>query len=107
MKKRLRKKRRLCEFKETGFEVTARFESWLSVDAGYCYDFVDQIIEVAEKNDLSVGGGYARDIRFVVATKKKYSRTPRESIEPVIAVLRAFNEVTEIRVGQEFDLNHD
>lgn len=59
MKKRLRKKKHLGEFKELGFEVRGDLRPGLSnhdIDA-----FVDRLIEVVEGRSLAFGGGAGRD----------------------------------------------
>jgi uncharacterized protein len=56
MKKRLRKKRRLCEFREFGFKVGFRFSGQL--DTKSRNDLLDRFIEYAiENNGLQFGGG--------------------------------------------------
>jgi uncharacterized protein YggL (DUF469 family) len=59
MKKRLRKKKHLGEFKELGFEVRGDLRPGLSgndIEA-----FVDRLIDVVEARSLAFGGGAGRD----------------------------------------------
>ena len=59
MKKRLRKKKHLGEFKELGFEVRG------DLRPGLCGNdleaFVDRLIDVVEARSLAFGGGAGRD----------------------------------------------
>jgi hypothetical protein len=59
VKRRLRKKKRLGEFKELGFEVRGDLRPGLvsaDLDA-----FVDRLIDVIEARQLAFGGGAGRD----------------------------------------------
>ncbi len=59
MNKRLRKKKRVGEFKEFGFELRADLRPGLvgvELDA-----FVDRLIDVVEARKLGFGGGAGRD----------------------------------------------
>jgi uncharacterized protein YggL (DUF469 family) len=62
MNKRLRKKKRVGEFKELGFELLG------DLRPGICDDdidaFVDRLIVVVEARKLGFGGGGGRDGKF-------------------------------------------
>lgn len=59
MNKRLRKKKRVGEFKELGFELLGDLRPGL---AGADLDaFVDRLIDVVEARKLGFGGGAGRD----------------------------------------------
>lgn len=65
MKKRLRKKLRLGEFSELGFELRVTLAANLSESAQE--DAIDAFIEAAiESRDLAVGGGFADAWNFFV-----------------------------------------
>jgi len=59
MNKRLRKKKRVGEFKELGFELLGDLRPGISNDDTDA--FVDRIIVVVEARNLGFGGGDGRD----------------------------------------------
>jgi len=59
MKKRLRKKKRIGEFKEFGFEVRGDLRPGASGDD--IEAFVDRLIDVVEARSLAFGGGAGRN----------------------------------------------
>jgi hypothetical protein len=59
MKKRLRKKKRVGEFKELGFEVRGDLRPGLSGDD--IEAFVDRLIDLVAARSLAFGGGAGRD----------------------------------------------
>lgn len=62
MKKRLRKKKRVGEFKELGFELLGDLRPGISNDS--IDAFVDRLIVVVEARKLGFGGGGGRDGKF-------------------------------------------
>ena len=59
MKKRLRKKKHLGEFKELGFEVRGDLRPGLS--GNDLEAFVDRLIDIVDARSLAFGGGAGRD----------------------------------------------
>lgn len=59
MNKRLRKKKRVGEFKELGFELRGNLRPAISDDE--IEAFVDRLIDVVEARELAFGGGAGRD----------------------------------------------
>jgi hypothetical protein len=59
MNKRLRKKKRVREFKELGFELLGDLRPGISNDD--IEAFVDRLIDIVAKRKLAFGGGAGRD----------------------------------------------
>lgn len=87
MKKRLRKKLRVGEFSELGFELRITLAAGLSeIEREDAIDaFIAQAIEA---NELAVGGGYGEVWNFFVTRAGVGSVTPSER-EAVVAWLEA------------------
>ncbi len=62
MKKRLRKKKRVSEFREFGFEVRGQLRPGLENEA--LNAFVDRLLAVVEARKLSFAGGAGGDHQF-------------------------------------------
>lgn len=62
MNRRLRKKKRVGEFQELGFEVRAELRPGAS--DGDAEAFIERLIEVVEARELGFGGGVGRDDTF-------------------------------------------
>lgn len=101
MKRRLRKKKRVGEFQELGFEVRGDLRPGLAeadVDA-----FVDRPIAIVEARRLAFGGGAGRDDKLdgFVTRCGRGSATPEDRVtldaflEGDVAVVR--HEVGELR----------
>jgi len=73
MKKRLRKKKRVGEFPEFGFEVDANLRSDLDREA--LYAFSDRFIAHVEANNLAFGGGIGPMLRGFVTRFDRGSAT--------------------------------
>lgn len=62
MRRRLRKKKRLGEFREFGFEITAQLSPGADHEA-----FMDRLIDAVEARQLGVGGGGSKDFQCFIA----------------------------------------
>lgn len=99
MKRRLRKKKRLGEFRELGREVTIRLKAGGSGEA-----FLDGLIEMVEDTGLCCGGGGGgQEWELVVELgsgewAKKWAELSRR--------LDARDDVADWSAGPEFDLWH-
>jgi hypothetical protein len=105
MNKRQRKKHRLGEFQELGFEL--RFctpESWSEEGQ---YAFGDACIEQIEMLDLSVGGraGICWDV-YVSGLKERSTVTPPQR-QALVDWLRAHPAVSNVQAGALEDAWHD
>ena len=104
MKKRLRKKLRLGEFQELGFEVRFRV-SEVVPDAGLD-EFWDRFIGGAiEANRLVCGGGCGREWDVVVSPEGRGSAT-EEHRALVGKWLRDNGDVEAIQIGELVDVWH-
>lgn len=103
--RRLRKKLRVGEFQELGFEVRARVVASLTEDerSTLLDRFVEECIEPI---DLGFGGGLNDDLDgFVVSMKRRASATD-EQREKVRAWLSARSELSAIEIGPLTDAWH-
>jgi uncharacterized protein YggL (DUF469 family) len=73
VKKRLRKKKHLGEFKELGFEVRSDRRPGLS--GNDLEAFVDRLIDIVEARSLAFGGGAGRDDNLDRKDKTEASHT--------------------------------
>jgi uncharacterized protein YggL (DUF469 family) len=76
MRRRLRKKKRLGEFREFGFEVRL----WLSPDADY-ETFWDRLIDAVETRRLGFGGGGGTDCQGFISRLGRGSATDEDRDE--------------------------
>lgn len=105
MRKRLRKKLHLGEFREFGFEVAFRVADTVS-DAGLD-EFLDAFIgEAIEARGRSCGGGCGRewDIFIIRAGRQSATEEDRAAVEEW---LKNHGAVCDIRIGPLVDAWHD
>lgn len=106
MRKRLRKKKRLGELQELGFEVSFRYAEQLSTQE---HDelFDEWILKAIEDNGLLFGGGFGRGVcsGFITVDKTRGSATEhyRQAVE---AWLKANPKVLNFTVGPLVDAWH-
>jgi uncharacterized protein YggL (DUF469 family) len=97
MKKRLRKKLHVREFKEMGFPV--RFKVALDVDEGGLSVFMDAFLtEAVEANGLGFGGGGNHEWEGFITMMERGSAT-EEHRTKVASWLEAHPQVEEHEVG--------
>jgi len=99
VRKRLRKKKRLGEFKEYGFEIAFRIRE--SAQSNPIFNAF--IVEAIEGNGLQFGG--SPDGGFAAANAARASATEEHRAQ-VRAWLQRQPEVTDIRVGELRDAWH-
>ena len=97
MNPRLRKKKRVGEFQELGFEVMYRLpDGWSSEQSEkFLWEFLE---EAVEPNDLAAGGGGGNPWNFFVVCSKDRSSATDEQREAVERWLSAKPEVTAFEV---------
>ena len=96
MRKRLRKKKRVGEFREFGFAVAFRLDPNLvetEVDA-----FVDDLIDIVEDHDLGFGGGGKLEWQGYVTRLSRGSATDSDR-ETLNAFLQHDSRVKAVAVG--------
>lgn len=103
MKKRIRKKRRLGEFREDCFELTFAVAPNLSDVARE--EFYDDFIEMIESNDLLCGGG-CNDVYDLVIEASGRGSATEEHRQIIKAWLAARKVVSGIVVGDLQDAWH-
>lgn len=94
---RQRKKLRLGEFQEFGFDVTAKCTKELTTSERQ--EFVDRLIEAVSERGLLFGGGFREKLEgFVVvnALRGSVTEAQRESFK---TWLQSCPELTDIQVG--------
>ncbi len=98
MKRRLRKKKRLGEFQELGFDVTATLRDGLSdAELGA---FLDRWIDAIEQRRLAFGGGGgAGKVSGFITRAGRGSATDDDRVA-VAAVLQADATVVRYEVGE-------
>lgn len=101
MKRRLRKKLRLGEFVEFGFEVT--FELPWSDDDPKVATFWDQFIGYIETCGLYCAGACGRQWDVVVYRGNKRAATEDNRVD-IEQWLGAHSEVSNLRIGPLFDI---
>jgi len=101
MRKRLRKKLRLGEFSELGFELRLRLREGLTeADAETAID--DFIREAIESRDLAVGGGYGEVWNFFV-TRVLPGSVNEDERSAVLAWLHADSRFTNVQASPLLD----
>ena len=101
MNKRLRKKLRLGEFRELGFELRMTLVSDLS--EGAVQDALDDFINDAiEDQDLAVGGGFGETWNFFVTRMRPGSVTEAER-DAVVAWVKADPRFASVEVSPLLD----
>ena len=99
MKKRLRKKKRLGEFREWGREVSINLREGTSGE-----EFIDDFIGMIEDAKLCCGGG-GRGLNWKVIVELGTTET-QTKWNLVRLWLESRSDVAEWSVGDEFDLWH-
>jgi uncharacterized protein YggL (DUF469 family) len=106
MKRRLRKKKRIGEFQELGFEVSFDMSPELTIEQRNA--LLDAfIMDAIEANDLACGGG-GSDMNwevFVVAEKPRASAAEAQR-QAVQAWLEGQKAISNIKVGELRDAWH-
>ncbi|OQX70038.1 MAG: hypothetical protein B6A08_02415 [Sorangiineae bacterium NIC37A_2] len=104
MKRRLRKKKRLGEFRELGFSIQAQLSS-SSKEARLA--FIERFVDAVERRALLFGGGCSLDglLEGFVMPRARGSATV-EDLEAVLELLQSAPEVTSFEVGQLKDAWH-
>lgn len=92
--KRLRKKLRLGEFQELGFQLHAKIK--VGVDEEKLWDLF--IGEAIEANGLLFGGGFGREINGFVTASGRGSAS-EEHREALVSWMEVRPEITEYKVG--------
>jgi uncharacterized protein len=105
MRKRLRKKKRVGEFKELCFELHAELQGGLAnAELGA---FVDRLIDVVEARQLSFGGGAGRDHKLAgVVTRNGRGSTTEDDRTALAAFLAGDASVVRHEVGSLQDAWH-
>ncbi len=99
--KRLRKKLRIDEFQELGFNLSVSLKD--DLDAESLEAFVDEFIfEAIENNGLVFGGGFNKDLSGFAALEKRGSVTVSH-VAKVKSWLDSQPCVTNIRFGELVD----
>jgi uncharacterized protein len=99
MKKRLRKKKRLGEFREFGFEV--RFELATGLDTDERDVLIDAFIfEAIEANGLQFGGGGTDAWSGFVMLDRDRGSATEDHRQVVKAWLEQQSDITNVRVGE-------
>jgi len=98
MRKRLRKKRHLGEFKEEGFNVTFSFDG----DALEQDVFLDRFIEAVETNGLTCGGGFGKEWDMYITMDGRGTATETDRMA-VLNWLEGQPAVKNISVGPLVD----
>lgn len=100
MKRRLRKKRCLGEFRELAFPL--RFVVAEGVDDDACDRLIDDWLAALEREDLQFGGGGSRIWTGIVERASRGSAGEAERAF-VAEWLEADDRVAEFEIGPEFD----
>lgn len=90
MKKRLRKKLHLKEFKEFGFEVIIHHDQSLSAEQQV--DMLDHLIDFMEANNYQVGG--SAEGAYITKRKGSINEQERQSIIEAIGTIEGVLSVT-------------
>ncbi|MFA5758532.1 MAG: 50S ribosome-binding protein YggL [Clostridia bacterium] len=98
MKKRLRKKLQLGEFRQLGFLITAKTDNLSDEN-------LDKLIEFFELNNLYIGGVFSQDIRMVCMRKNPISCTDQDR-KMVKTFLDNNTNINSSTISQLFDINH-
>ena len=106
MRKRLRKKLCLKEFQQLGFEINGTFKRDLTeTEQDDFYSFF--ILEIIEKNNLEVGGGFYANEFFVYAVDAKYKNKTAEKRKIIRAELEKNELIKEFKLGELKDVWYD
>ncbi len=101
MKKRLRKKLNLGEFKETGFNVTWKFDA--AIDEAGINHFFDDFIAAVEEKGLAFGGGGSGDESWegIVAKDRRYTCPDASDRTFITEWFKSRTDVREFSVDDE------
>jgi uncharacterized protein len=106
LKRRLRKKLRVGEFHEFGFEVSVKFK--LTLNAADFEKFVNEFIDEVEENKLLFGGGGDFNTwKGFVTTAKKYQSPTTAEREKIKNWLENHWEIADCEVGNFNDAWYD
>jgi len=106
VKKRLRKKKHLGEFKELGFQVRGDLRPGLS--GNDLEAFVDRLIDIVEARSLAFGGGAGRDDKLDgFVTRAGRGSATEEDRAALAAFLDGDKEIAGHEVGALRDAWHD
>ena len=100
MKKRLRKKKHLCEFKEFGFDLTLNTQD-LNVDE-YC-DLFDDIASICEKYSLYFGGSVNNEAVSIFVSVENYKIKITEVKDDFLAEIRQLPQIIELKASDNID----
>lgn len=99
MNKRLRKKKRVGEFKELGFELHGDLQPGLA--RADLEAFVDRLIDVVEARKLAFGGGAVRDDKLDgFVTRMGRGSATEEDCAALAAFLAGDEAIVRHEVGQ-------
>jgi len=106
MKKRLRKKLKIAEFKELGFFVTGTFNT---VEESVLDLFFEKLIEFAEANGMQCGGGYNTEDFEVFVNTGKAAGTGNEEMRRKLVdfISEAKAEIKEFEATELADAYYD
>lgn len=105
MKKRLRKKLKIAEFKELGFFVTGTFNPIEEVELDL---FFQKLVEFAESKDMQCGGGYnTEEFEIFVNTGKAGDDNEALRKEFVAMVEAAKKEIKEFEATDLLDAYYE
>lgn len=103
MRKRIRKKLNLGEFKETGFEITWKPQELSEAE----YDrFISEFLDAIESRGLVFGGGCSTEEIWegVIARNKRYSCPDAADREFVSDWFKNRTDIKEYTIGHDIDL---
>ena len=104
MRRRLRKKLRVGEFREYGFELS--YELRPDVTEGEADAFLDAFIEQVEANGLVCGGGGAGESWSFLVTPDGRGRTDEKDRASLGSWLQSEADVVSYNIGGFLDLWH-
>ena len=103
MKKRIRKKLNLGEFKETGFEIAWKNQEFSEAD----FDkFIQEFLDAIESRGLVFIGGCSVEDSWdgIIARNKRYSCPDAADMEFVSDWFKSRTDIKEFTVGHTIDL---
>lgn len=106
LKRRLRKKFHIGEFRELGFEIFVNFRTNLSDEK---FDkFYDDFISLMEENKLLFGGGgCSKEVEGFITSAKKFASPTKGNKERIKSWVESREEVGNCRVGNFKDAWND
>lgn len=105
-KRRLRKKRRVGEFQEFGFDVHFKIHADVA-DPGHEQVLDDFILEAIEAHGLAAGGGGREVMDFFVTSARRRGSATNNDRQAVEAWLRNRGELIAHHVGELRDAWYD